>query len=939
MPDLLKVLLIDDNPDDRMLIIRELRKLFVIDVEEIIDNHDFNAALSRLDFDIVITDYQLRWTTGIEILIKIRSVKALLPVIMFTGTGSEEVAVMAMKIGLDDYILKSPQHYNRLAMSVKGAIGRMADEARRKQAENALRQSEENYRSLVENIELGFARVDAAFNLIMVNSTQAKMFGYSKNEMVGLKFSDLYEPTLSILGTDEKDYNPALSMPSELFTRGIRSDGSTFEAHLRSYPTHNESGSISGFIHIVEDISGRIRSERLQQVVYNITNAVMLTNDLVELLQNIRVELSKVIDTTNFRVILKDNRTGVLQIPFLIDEFENMSPLLADRSLTGLVIESEQAILKSNMEIKSLLNQGVINAFDNRIQQYLGVPLKSGKSVIGALVLISYKQKDVFTDSDLDIMQFVSNQIGLAIDNKRKEDELRENELKFRSFIEQSADGVIIVDSNGVVIEWNSAAYNISGVSPEIAKGRQVWEIQFELAEIEGKKESLRRYLKHMFFNTFNNFMMNKIVVVEEYDVSIDEQRKVLQVTAFPIYINNLLHVGAFIKDFTLQNASAEAIAQAKIKAEESDKLKTAFLSNISHEVRTPLNAIVGFAALISESGLSEEMRNAYSGQIFENSRNLLYQFNNIIEISKIESGSVELVNYEFEVKEFLDSFIRQLSGLISTSKIEFKLNKPLYPEEFYITADRQRIRQVINQLLTNAFKFTTEGFVELGYDLSIEGKIRFYVKDTGPGIPEDMVEMAFERFRQLDDSVDRKYTGMGVGLNIVKKIVNLLNGEVTYELLQPHGSLFSVILPVIFQNTKAMDNQIIDNIASTTGKWVDKTILIVEDVESNFQFLAATLRRSGAELLWSKTGEDAIEIVRNNHNIDLVLMDVQLSGIDGYEVTRQIKLIRPALPVVAQTAYAMMGEKEKSQHAGCDAYLAKPIRPSLLISTISQYL
>ncbi|HPG32779.1 MAG TPA: response regulator, partial [Lentimicrobium sp.] len=202
MPDLLKVLLIDDNPDDRMLIIRELRKLFVIDVEEIIDNHDFNAALSRLDFDIVITDYQLRWTTGIEILIKIRSVKALLPVIMFTGTGSEEVAVMAMKIGLDDYILKSPQHYNRLAMSVKGAIGRMADEARRKQAENALRQSEENYRTLVENIELGFARVDAAFNLIMVNSTQAKMFGYSKNEMVGLKFSDLYEPTLSILGTD-----------------------------------------------------------------------------------------------------------------------------------------------------------------------------------------------------------------------------------------------------------------------------------------------------------------------------------------------------------------------------------------------------------------------------------------------------------------------------------------------------------------------------------------------------------------------------------------------------------------------------------------------------------------------------------------------------------------------------------------------------------------
>lgn len=134
------------------------------------------------------------------------------------------------------------------------------------------------------------------------------------------------------------------------------------------------------------------------------------------------------------------------------------------------------------------------------------------------------------------------------------------------------------------------------------------------------------------------------------------------------------------------------------------------------------------------------------------------------------------------------------------------------------------------------------------------------------------------------------------------------------------------------------MDNRIIDNMASATDKWIGKTILIVEDVESNYQFLAATLRRSGAGLLWSVDGEDAISIVKSGVQVDLVLMDVQLSGMDGYEVTRQIKELRPGLPVVAQTAYAMIGEKEKSQLAGCDEYLAKPIRPSLLLSTISKY-
>jgi len=142
-----------------------------------------------------------------------------------------------------------------------------------------------------------------------------------------------------------------------------------------------------------------------------------------------------------------------------------------------------------------------------------------------------------------------------------------------------------------------------------------------------------------------------------------------------------------------------------------------------------------------------------------------------------------------------------------------------------------------------------------------------------------------------------------------------------------------------INKKNREMEIFSIDNIASTTDRWADKTILIVEDVESNYLFLAATLRRSGASLVWARQGEEAIELIKSGQKFDLVLMDVQLAGMDGYEVTSKIKELSPDLPIVAQTAYAMVGEKEKSYNAGCDDYLAKPIRPSLLIQTISKYL
>ncbi|MFH1118721.1 MAG: response regulator [Bacteroidota bacterium] len=936
MPELLKVLLIDDNPDDRLLIIRELKKLFIIDVEEVINNQEFELSLKRLDFDIVITDYQLRWTTGIEVLIKTKTIRPLLPVIMFTGTGNEEIAVMAMKVGLDDYILKSPQHYVRLAMSVNSAINRMKEEMLRKHAESELRKSEENYRALVENIEIGFTRIDKDFNIIMVNSAQSKMFNRPAEDFIGMKCYDLYDKSQMLCPCSVNYPNKS---PVESLSQGFRRDNSTFEVQLRTFPTLNDKGERTGYIEITEDISGKLRSERMQEVVYNLANAVLESESLEELVIGIRKELSRLIDTSGFSIILCDEFTGYINAS--INEKRIISGIDQNRmTLVRKVITEEKPFLFKKNEIDEMLKNQIIDEAEPEVKAWIGVPLKSHRKIIGALVLQNTENELAFSFSDLDIMQFVSNQIAIAVENKRGSDSLRNSEVKFRSVIEQSSDGVLIVDMDGLITEWNHSISNITQITRSNAIGRQIWDVQYDIMEYKDKDESFRSYLKQKFSSTISKFQNSEPVVIENTISIRDGESKVLQVSLFPISIDGQSHIGAFLRDITSQKKITEEINSARFKAEESDRLKTAFLSNISYEIRTPLNAIVGFAALLSENDISYKERKKYSDQIFENSSGLLNQFNNIIEISKIESGTITISRDEFEINEFIDRQMEYTRNSIDKSTIELRVMKSIPESRVMITSDQAKLQHVINQLIANAYKFTMHGIIELGYYLANRNNVVFYVSDTGPGIPAEKVDFVFDKFRQADEQIDRRYSGLGIGLSIVKKIVNLLDGEIQYEPLNPVGSLFRIVLPLIINKKDLeMETFSIDNIASTTDKWIDKTILIVEDVESNYQFLAATLRRSGASLVWARQGEDAIEMIEKGQNFNLVLMDVQLAGMDGYEVTRRIKELRPDMPIVAQTAYAMVGEKEKSFDAGCDDYLAKPIRPSLLIQTISKYL
>jgi PAS domain S-box-containing protein len=380
-------------------------------------------------------------------------------------------------------------------------------------------------------------------------------------------------------------------------------------------------------------------------------------------------------------------------------------------------------------------------------------------------------------------------------------------------------------------------------------------------------------------------------------------------------------------------------LLMAKIKAEESDKLKSAFLANMSHEIRTPMNGIVGFAELLKSRTLTYEKRQIYIDVINENSKFLLALINDIIDLSKIQAGQLKLSPVEFNLNQLFDeleSFFALDLKNKQKEKVGLIKRLGLPDEQAYIFSDRLRIQQILMNLIGNAIKFTPEGVIDFGYSIVKEDKktfLLFHVKDTGIGLLPEKHAMIFDRFTQADYSTTRKFGGTGLGLAISKGLTELLGGRIWVESEIDMGSKFYFTLPFAYTVSKIQEEPIKE--VSIEYNWAGKTILIAEDDESSYLLLEEVITTNKAKVLHVEDGYSAVEMIKTNPDIDIVLMDIYLPVINGYEATRQIKQFRKELPVIAQTANAMTYDKEKSIHAGCDAYFTKPINSKQLLKTI----
>jgi CheY-like chemotaxis protein len=352
------------------------------------------------------------------------------------------------------------------------------------------------------------------------------------------------------------------------------------------------------------------------------------------------------------------------------------------------------------------------------------------------------------------------------------------------------------------------------------------------------------------------------------------------------------------------------------------------------------MNSIVGFSNLLNDPDLLPDRRQEFLGHILKSSSLLLSLIDDIIDISKIEAGQISMNLQKIKVNEFLNEIFNSFKQANSDENLSFVLSLPKTSDLISCNSDPVRLRQVLINLLSNAIKFTSSGQIEMGYvveQANGRSKLVFYVKDTGIGIPADKHNLIFDRFRQVDDSQSRRYGGTGLGLAISKRLVEIMGGTIWVQSTPGEGSTFFVKIPYVLEEEKEED--IMPKFESGNYNWEGKTLLIAEDENSNYQLIKAAISKTGIAIERAKNGREAVDIVKANNQIDLVLMDIRMPLLNGYDATRQIKSIKKSLPVLSITAYAMSEDESKSMNAGCDAYISKPVKPGKLLDLIDGYL
>jgi len=402
--------------------------------------------------------------------------------------------------------------------------------------------------------------------------------------------------------------------------------------------------------------------------------------------------------------------------------------------------------------------------------------------------------------------------------------------------------------------------------------------------------------------------------------------------------------IATITQDISERKAYERNLEEAKDKAEESDRLKSAFLANMSHEIRTPMNAILGFSELLRSEEIAKEVRDEYTKIIHNKGNELMLIINDIIDISKIEAGDIKIMKSDLEVNDFLKPLYQHYNrekSLMHKDHIQLRLHIP-ERENPVIHTDPARLKQVLYNLINNALKFTQEGFIEIGYTLQ-DQNLEFFVRDTGIGVTLEKQHIIFDRFRQVDESLNSQFGGTGLGLAISKNLVNLLGGDMRIKSEEYQGSTFYFTLPVLknmvsdksvkkVQGTAAKMN---DNIMDLKGR----KILIAEDDSSNYLFIESFLKQTNADILWARDGKEAIDIFKADPTLDMILMDLKMPDINGIDATRAIRKTNKDIPIIALTAYAFADDKENSLIAGCNAYLSKPVKIEQLSEILSSYL
>jgi len=504
--------------------------------------------------------------------------------------------------------------------------------------------------------------------------------------------------------------------------------------------------------------------------------------------------------------------------------------------------------------------------------------------------------------------------------------ELQQSKIRFEQVADDAQEWIWEVDERGLYTYASQVVMSLLGYSAVELIGKKYFYDFF----IPEKKEELRDAAFEVFarresFRHFQNPNIHK-----------DGHVVILTTSGSPIfdYNGNFIGYRGVDTDITERTKMLEDLVLAKEKAEESDKLKTAFINNISHEIRTPLNSILGFGQFLVESELTIDERKEYFNIIQISSNRLINTVSDYIDIARIVSGTMEVHQKDFLIQAFFNGILDVAKQRCNEKKIDLEAYIPQGTTELTLHSDHEIIRKIFQILLDNAVKFSKQGVITCGY-MVIPGFIEFFVHDKGCGIASDKLEKIFYMFYQEDLSITRGYEGSGLGLTIAKGLVDLLGGDIRVTSEKEKGSTFSFTIPYLKPTLSEKSSQAK---AKSSAKKNKPLVLIAEDEESNFLYIEVLMKIIGCDYIHANDGAEAVEMCKQNDSISLVLMDIKMPIMNGLEATQLIHGFRPDLPIIATTAYAQTGDEHRFLNAGCNGYLAKPLKKDDLLGVLQKY-